>query len=218
MAQHLKEPQPWLLDDTNTTWYIRSLGWEKASAENLIANCKKLYDDVEWDNVRDSILRSHKERSDGRSFFNDPETMQKEHSILQWDNRRMAPKMPEGTKRRMDFTDDTIPIDQLRNLVDIWKTVMVPSWTVLLTGPNTAHLDFNFVPCWIGYNTIEEKKTTRGLRELHRVVLHAGRQTRSQRYKQGIHSASRLPQATGRETHGKVYLLLPPLQEYTTLH
>ena len=58
----------------------------------------------------------------------------------------------------MDFTDDTIRIDQLRNLVGQWKKVMVPSWTVLLTGPNTAHLDFNFVPNWIGYNTIEERK------------------------------------------------------------
>ena len=118
VAHHFRESQLWFLDDTTTTWYIRSLGWKENPAEELLANCKKLYDWVEWDKVRDSILRSHKQRSDGRSFFNDPDTMKREHSILHWDNRRMAPKMPEGTRRRMDITDDSIQIDQLRHLVD----------------------------------------------------------------------------------------------------
>ena len=148
VAKELGKPQPTQFVEVSEL--LRSqLKWEDGNAAQLLVLSKKIYNGVQWRLVEETYLRSRKSRPDQRSFFTNAEAMQKERVVLDWDHHRDVPKMPLGTIRCLKLDGNLIDIDASREIVQRWKAVMVPSWTVLVTGPETAHLDFNFVARWL---------------------------------------------------------------------
>ena len=132
-----------------TSLLMSELKWEKGPAQQFFVHCEKIYHGVQWCLLEESYLRSRQSRSDQRSFFMNAEAMKKERGCLDWDNHREVPKMPLGTIRCSKLDRNLIDIAACFEIVQRWKAVMVPSWTVLITGPETAHLDFNFVARWL---------------------------------------------------------------------
>ena len=108
----------------------------------------------------------------------------KEREQLDWSVSRRAPCIRRGIDRcvRVSTTSEDIatssgemksvaPSDQDDKNVETWRGVLVPSFTVLLTGAQSAFIDFNFLSEWLpqGYvsSVVDGKDVCKPIRRIH---------------------------------------------------
>ena len=76
--------------------------------------------------------------------------MKEERDGLTWTPIRTAPGMRQGIECSISVStnsmDTVAPSGEDNANVMAWREVLVPSFTVLLTGAESAFMDFNFLP------------------------------------------------------------------------
>lgn len=110
----------------------------------------------------DEIIKHAAQSLSAGAFFMSSTQMQKERKELTWVPTRSSPSMPEGVQRCFDIpatlVDTSSSADSVgtstNDVVLRWRAVMIPAFTVPVTGENTAFVDFNFLPNWLEHEDV----------------------------------------------------------------
>ena len=57
--------------------------------------------------------------------------------------------------------------EKVRKVIKSWQVGMLPTYTVIVTGPNSAFMDFVFLPHLVGLEAIVKVMCSAGLRSFH---------------------------------------------------
>ena len=100
--------------------------------------------------------------------------MEKERSNLVWRPTRTAPSMSRDIQRSTTVSTNSMdtnattgemntvaPSEEDHDTVNTWREVLVPSYTVLLSGAESVFMDFIFIPEWLPLSYIGSKNTTK---------------------------------------------------------
>ena len=144
---------------------IEPLEWPIARAEFIFKEGEKLFNSVNWRTLADKICPYGATKgidSSARCFFESRAQMQKELTNLSWEPTRSTPSMRRGIQRSIIVSNNTMDTaaesgemesvtasGRDRENVEAWREVTVPSFTVLLTGAESAFMDFVFLPEWL---------------------------------------------------------------------
>ena len=154
------------------------LDWGMENRVEFADKCAAAYESVDW-KAAEAELRTSLTAAPPESFFSSCEQMRSETRALTWNPRVPLPVEADGYARKLDLAPTTEPAQQAEGpvpepdpetspeatspkallytqvvlpameVVGRWKEAMVPSCTIIVNGPDSAFMDFNFVPQWL---------------------------------------------------------------------
>ena len=141
---------------------LRRLGWREDVAHGFANACGRTYRCMDWESVAARLRSAHPANS-AKRFFTSKRRIESEFRTLSWRPRRQLPTEADGYARTQSLVVEGheeargfggasltgLALEQARQEISRWRTVLLPSWTAIVSGSQSSFLDFVFLPEWL---------------------------------------------------------------------
>ena len=143
VATHLKVPSKTLYIHTECKTILNCTTKE---ARDFVNRIGEKFEKVNWTALAAPFERSTGNRTSTKTFFTNPKLVETELASLTANGKAFFDRHISQTISVSPPLTSSLIGQETQDRLNQWKKVFVPAWTVLLTGPQTAHMEFTFLP------------------------------------------------------------------------